>query len=45
LKYASIVPIGGDSITSDIALGLRTSIDVAEELKNSYGEVGLDAIE
>lgn len=45
LKYASIIPIGWDSITSDIALGLRTSIDVAEELKNTYGEVGLESKE
>ncbi len=42
LKYASIIPIGWDSITSDIALWLRTSIDVAEQLKNNYWEIGLE---
>ena len=42
LKYASIIPIGWDAITSDIALGLRTSIDVAEELKLRYAELDLE---
>ena len=45
LKYASIIPIGGDSITSDIALWLRTSIDVAEELKSKHWEIGLESKE
>lgn len=42
LKYASIVPIGWDSITSDIALWLRTSIDVAEHLKKNHWEIWLE---
>gem|GEM_PF-6410141 len=28
-----MIPIGGDSVTNDIALGVRTSIDIAEKLK------------
>lgn len=32
-----ILPIGSDHITSDIAIGLRTSIDVAERVKVQYG--------
>lgn len=36
LKFSSIIPIGGDSVTNDIALGVRTSIDVAEKLKLDY---------
>ncbi len=37
LIYASVIPIGGDSITNDIAIGLRTTIDVAERVKREYG--------
>lgn len=35
--HAAILPIGGGHITSDIAIGLRTSIDVAEKVKVEYG--------
>lgn len=45
LKFSSVIPIGGDSVTNDIALGARTSIDVAEKLKINYSQVGLDEIE
>lgn len=42
LKYSSIIPIGWDSVTNDIALWLRTSIDVAEKLKIEFWELSLD---
>ncbi len=45
LKFSSVIPIGGDSVTNDIALGARTSIDVAEKLKINYSQVGLDELE
>ncbi len=32
-----IIPIGSGHITNDIAIGLRTSIDVAEKIKLEYG--------
>lgn len=32
-----VLPIGSDHITSDIAIGLRTSIDVAERVKVEHG--------
>lgn len=35
--YTSILPIGGESITNDIAIGLRVSLDTAEKLKQEYG--------
>lgn len=35
--HTSVIPIGGDHITSDIAIGLRTSIDVAERIKVEQG--------
>jgi len=31
------IPIGSGHITADIAIGLRTSIDIAEELKREHG--------
>ncbi|MBI4135316.1 cell division protein FtsA [Candidatus Uhrbacteria bacterium] len=37
LLSAGVIPIGGDHITSDIAIGLRTSIDVAERVKLEHG--------
>jgi cell division protein FtsA len=43
LKFSSVIPIGGDSVTNDIALGARTSIDVAESLKINHSTVGLEA--
>jgi len=41
LKFASVIPVWGDSVTNDIALGARTSIDVAERLKISHAEIWL----
>ncbi len=35
LLHAAVVPIGSDHITSDIAIGLRTSLEVAEQFKRS----------
>jgi cell division protein FtsA len=37
LLHTVIMPIGGNHITNDIAIGLRTSIDIAEKVKVEYG--------
>lgn len=37
LLTTGIIPIGGDYITNDIAIGLRASIDVADRVKIEYG--------
>jgi len=45
LLNATIIPLGSEHITSDIAIGLRTSIEVAEKIKLKYGQAsakGLD---
>ena len=39
LIYASSIPLGGEHVTSDIALGARVSIDLAEKLKVEYGDL------
>lgn len=36
LIYGGVIPIGGELVTSDIALGLRISIDTAERIKLEY---------
>lgn len=35
--HTSVLPIGSDHITSDLAIGLRVSIDTAERIKLDYG--------
>lgn len=37
IKYTSVLPFGGNNITNDIAIGLRTPIDDAEKIKKKYG--------
>lgn len=37
LYFSSVVPLGGQHITSDLAVGLRTPINKAEEIKKAYG--------
>ncbi|NTV40875.1 MAG: cell division protein FtsA [Candidatus Moranbacteria bacterium] len=37
LLHSSILPVGAGHITNDIAIGLRTSIEVAEKIKLEYG--------
>ena len=45
LLHTAILPFGGDHITNDIAIGLRTSIEVAERVKLQYGHAVPDAID
>ncbi|MEW5978060.1 MAG: cell division protein FtsA [Acidobacteriota bacterium] len=37
IRHTSILPLGGDQITNDIAVGLRTSIPEAEKIKRKHG--------
>jgi len=37
ILHTAVMPIGSDHITSDIAIGLRISIDAAEKIKLEYG--------
>lgn len=39
ILHACVLPIGGSHITNDLAIGLRTSVDIAERLKLEYGSV------
>lgn len=35
--HAKVFPVGAGHVTNDIAIGLRTSIDIAEQIKLAYG--------
>lgn len=35
--HAGVIPIGGNLITNDVAIGFRTHVDVAERIKLAYG--------
>ena len=37
LVATTVIPLGGDNITKDISIGLRTSTEEAEEIKINYG--------
>ena len=37
IKHSSVVGLGGNHITSDISVGLRTSMEEAEKIKKKYG--------
>lgn len=39
ILFSVSLPIGGESVTNDIAIGLRTSIDTAEKIKIEFGSV------
>lgn len=37
LVATSVIPLGGDNITKDLSIGLRTSTEEAEQIKLDYG--------
>jgi cell division protein FtsA len=39
--HTAVLPIGGDHITNDIAIVLRTPVDTAERLKIKYGDASV----
>lgn len=39
ILHSVSLPIGGESVTNDIAIGMRTSIDTAEKIKIEFGSV------
>lgn len=42
ILYTSVIPIGGDYITKDLAIVLRTSIQEAERIKEEYGTANVN---
>ncbi|MCX8042795.1 MAG: cell division protein FtsA [Desulfobacterota bacterium] len=45
IRACSVLPIGGNHITSDIAIGIRTPLAEAEELKRTFGTACPDHVE
>jgi cell division protein FtsA len=39
-----VIPVGGNNVTNDIAIGLKTSLPVAEELKIQFGTCDLATV-
>lgn len=37
IRHTAVLPLGGDHVTHDIAIGLRTPSQCAEEIKRQYG--------
>jgi len=37
IQHTSVLPVGGDQLTNDIAVGLRTPMAEAEKIKKRYG--------
>jgi len=42
--HTSVLPVGGNFVTNDVAIGIKTSLPVAEELKISHGTADLRGI-
>jgi cell division protein FtsA len=42
LQTTSVIPIGGDHITNDIAIGMRISTEEAERVKIKYGHAHIE---
>jgi cell division protein FtsA len=45
IVHTAVLPLGGGYVTSDVACGLRTSLDAAEKIKRKYGCAWLGAID
>lgn len=45
MLHTAVLPVGGDHITNDIAIGLRTSLEVAEEVKLKLGSAVPDYVD
>lgn len=42
LHKTTVIPFGGEYITNDISIGLRTQLDVAEKVKIKYGNASIE---
>ncbi len=43
--YSAVLPVGGEHVTNDLAIGLRCAIDTAEKVKIEYGTCIMDEID
>jgi cell division protein FtsA len=40
VEHIAVIPMGGTHVTNDLAIGLKTDIDIAEEVKLKYASLG-----
>ncbi len=40
VEYVAVIPVGGINITNDLAIGLKTDLDIAEEVKVKHATLG-----
>lgn len=45
VAFSAVIPFGGNHITSDISIGLKTPVDAAELIKKRYGHTMIDEID
>jgi cell division protein FtsA len=43
LQYVAVIPVGSAHITNDLAIGLRTDIDLAESIKINHVDLNISA--
>jgi cell division protein FtsA len=43
VQYVSVLPIGGQHITNDLAIGLKTDLDIAEQVKIEHANLRKEA--
>jgi cell division protein FtsA len=43
--HTAVLPVGGINVTNDVAIGLRTSLDLAEEIKIKHGSADLSDVQ
>lgn len=42
VQYVAVLPVGGTNITNDLAIGLKTDLDVAEQVKVKHASLSKD---
>ncbi|MDQ3880025.1 MAG: cell division protein FtsA [Chloroflexota bacterium] len=43
--HTAVLPVGGINVTNDVAIGLRTSLNLAEEIKIKHGSADLNQVQ
>ena len=43
--HTAVLPVGGNNVTNDVAIGLKTSLQTAEELKVQHGSCDLRVVD
>jgi cell division protein FtsA len=45
IRHTGVVPLGGKNVTNDITIGLRTTLNQAEQLKLAYGSALISMVD